>query len=70
MVNPASSARGLVTISNDRELKVWSLTDLKELKELRSWLVPVQVNGAAYTPDGKSVVTANADGTSYVLELP
>jgi WD40 repeat protein len=59
-----------ITISNDRELKAWSLTDLKELKELRSWTVPVTVNGAAYTPDGKSVVTANADGTAYVLELP
>jgi hypothetical protein len=33
-------------------------------------VVPVTVNGAAYTPDGKSVVTANADGTAYVLELP
>jgi WD40 repeat protein len=58
------------TISNDRELKAWSLTDLKGLKEVRSWVVPVTVNGAAYTPDGKSVVTANADGTAYVLELP
>jgi WD40 repeat protein len=58
------------TISNDRELKAWSLTDLKELKELRTWTVPVGVNGAAYTPDGKSVVTANADGTAFVLELP
>ena len=58
------------TISNDRELKAWSLTDLKELKEVRSWVMPVTVNGAAYTPDGKSVVTANADGTAYVLELP
>ena len=59
-----------LTLSNDRELKAWSLTDLKELKELRSWTMPVGVNGAAYAPDGKSVVTANADGTSYVLELP
>ena len=62
----------LFTISNDRELKAWSLTDLKaeSLTELRSWTVPVMVNGATYTPDGKSVVTANADGTAYVLELP
>jgi hypothetical protein len=32
--------------------------------------MPVTINGATYTPDGKSVVTANADGTAYVLELP
>lgn len=59
-----------LTISNDRELKAWSLTDLKELKEVRAWALPVVVNGAAYAPDGKSIVTANADGTAYVLDLP
>jgi WD40 repeat protein len=70
IVSPTGKA--FLTISNDRELKAWSLTDLKEesLTELRSWTVPVTVNGAAFTPNGKSVVTANADGTAYVLELP
>jgi WD40 repeat protein len=70
VVSPTGTT--FLTISNDRELKVWSLTDFKDKKvtELRSWLMPVTVNGAAYTPDGKSVVTANADGTAYVLELP
>jgi WD40 repeat protein len=70
LVSP--TGKTFFTISNDRELKLWSLTDLKEesLVELRSWVVPVSVNGAAYTPDGKSIVTANADGTAYVLELP
>jgi hypothetical protein len=31
--------------------------------------MPVTINGAAYTPDGKSAVTADADGTAYVPEL-
>ena len=43
---------------------------LKEPKPIRSWKLPVGVNGTAYTPDGKHVITANADGTAYVLELP
>ena len=43
---------------------------VKEPKPLRTWNLPVGVNGVAYTPDGKQVVTANADGTAYVLELP
>jgi WD40 repeat protein len=70
IVSPTGTS--FFTISNDRELKAWSLADFKGEKvvELRSWVVPVTVNGAAYTPDGKSVVTANADGTAYVLELP
>jgi WD40 repeat protein len=61
-----------VTVSNDREVKAWSLAagDLKAPKAIRVWNFPGSVNAAAYTPDGKQVVTANADGTAYVLELP
>ena len=63
---------GYVGFRCSRGVKAWSLTDLKAeaLTEERAWTVPVTVNGAAYTPDGKSVVTANADGTAYVLDLP
>lgn len=70
LVSP--TGKTFFTISNDRELKAWSLTDLKaeSLTEVRTWVLPVAVNGAAYAPGGKSVVTANADGTAYVLELP
>ena len=69
LVSPKGDS--FITIGADREVKAWSLAgDLKELKEVRSWKLPVVVNGAAYTPDGKSVVTANADGTAYVLEMP
>ena len=60
-----------VTLGTDREVKLWALAaDATELKELRTWKLPVGLNGAAYAPDGKTVVTANADGTAYVLELP
>ncbi len=60
------------TIGHDREVKAWSLTEFPEgrLKELRSWELPVTVNNATFTPDGKRLITANADGTAYVLELP
>lgn len=68
----APTGATFVTISNDREIKAWSLTGFKgkKIEEVRSWTLPVAINGASYTPDGKSVVTANADGTAYVLELP
>jgi WD40 repeat protein len=64
--------KSFLTVGNDRELKLWSLTDLKpeSLTELRSWTLPVIVKGAAFAPDGKFAVTANADGTAFVLELP
>jgi WD40 repeat protein len=68
VVSPAGDT--FLTIGADREVMAWSLKDLKELKEVRSWRLPANVNGAAYTPDGKFVVTANADGTAYVLALP
>ena len=59
-----------VTFSADREVKVWSLTDPKEPKEVRAWTMAVGVSGLAYTPDGKQLITANADGTAFVLQLP
>jgi WD40 repeat protein len=70
VVSPTGTT--FVTVGNDHEIRAWSLApgDLKEPKPIRSWALPVGVNGAAYTPDGKRVVTANADGTAYVLELP
>ncbi|MCE9565461.1 MAG: WD40 repeat domain-containing protein [Planctomycetes bacterium] len=70
LVSPTGTT--FMTVSNDREVKAWSLAagDLKEPKAIRTWNFPVGVNALAYTPDGKQVVTANADGTAYVLELP
>jgi WD40 repeat protein len=68
LVSPKGDA--FITIGADREVKAWSLGNLQSLKEVRSWKLPVGINGATYTPDGRSVVTANADGTAYVLELP
>jgi hypothetical protein len=32
--------------------------------------MPVGVNAVVYTPGATHAVTANADGTAYVLELP
>jgi WD40 repeat protein len=65
LVSPTGDT--FLTIGADREVKAWSL---RKVKEVRSWKMPVAVNGAAYTPDGRRVVTANADGTAYVLEIP
>jgi WD40 repeat protein len=68
----APTGSSFVTVGRDHEVKAWSLdpATLKDPKPLRSWKLPVPVNGLVYTPDGKFVVTANADGTAYVLELP
>jgi WD40 repeat protein len=52
--------------SNAGDVKVFDLT----AKELRSWKLPVPANAAAFASDGKSLVTANADGTLYVLDVP
>jgi dipeptidyl aminopeptidase/acylaminoacyl peptidase len=59
-----------VTLGADRVVRVWSLADPREPAEVRAWPLPVAVRAAAYTPDGKRLVTGNADGTAYVLELP
>jgi WD40 repeat protein len=70
LVSP--KGKSFVTVGSDREIKSWSLdpADLKEPKPTRTWTLPVTVRGVAYTPDGKQIITANADGTAYLLELP
>ncbi|HVK19132.1 MAG TPA: WD40 repeat domain-containing protein [Fimbriiglobus sp.] len=54
------------TLSAEGEVKVWGLDG----QELRSWALPSPPGAAAFTPDGKKLVTGNADGTACVLELP
>lgn len=54
------------TLSAEGVVKAWDLSG----KELRSWKLPTPPGSAAFTPDGKKLVTGNADGTAYVLELP
>jgi WD40 repeat protein len=70
LVSPSGTT--FLTVGNDNEIKLWSLAAdaIKEPKAIRSWKLPVSVNGAAYTPDATQVVTANSDGTAYVLQLP
>lgn len=70
LVSPAGKT--FVTVGADNEIKVWSLAPqaIKEPRALRSWKLPVSVNAVTYTPDGRQAVTANADGTAYILELP
>lgn len=72
LASPAGKSFITISNDNDREVKAWSLdpSDLKQPKPIRTWTLPVTVNAAAYTPDGKHLVTGNSDGTAYVLELP
>jgi WD40 repeat protein len=60
-----------LTVGADHEVKAWPLAaTLTALKPTRVWALPVGVTAAAYAPDGRTVVTANADGTAYVLGMP
>ncbi len=48
-------------------LIVW---DLASGKALRSWDgLPVRFQGAAFAADGRHLITANSNGTAYVLRL-
>ena len=46
------------------------LWDAVSGKELRAWPLPGQANCLAFTPEGRQLITGNADGTLYELELP
>jgi WD40 repeat protein len=64
-----------VTLGDDAVLKCW---DLDSGKELRQWVIgqPTAaghgslVGTVTFTPDSRQVVTANADSTLFVLDLP
>ena len=59
------------TFGADNVVKVW---DTETGKELRRWDFGKQaeplVTNVAFTPDGRQLVTANANTTVYVLDLP
>jgi WD40 repeat protein len=70
----APDGKRFATVGMDNVVKLWS-TDTGA--ELRAWdfKVPFQQNkpyvrGLAFGIDGKNVVTANGDGTVYLLECP
>ncbi|MCZ2340426.1 MAG: WD40 repeat domain-containing protein [Bacteroidales bacterium] len=68
-VNALSVARTgdkFATLSVEGTVRVWSLDG----KELRAWKLPTVANAAGFTPDGRTLITANRDGTLYVLALP
>jgi WD40 repeat protein len=60
------------TVGGDNVVKVW---DLDAGRELRRWDLAaagtgMQLFGVAFTPDSRQLVTANANTTLYVLDLP
>jgi WD40 repeat protein len=68
------SGKVVITASTDNVVKLWDRTSGKEL---RRWAMPplVQERGGfvshlTFTPDSRFVVTANANTTLFMLELP
>lgn len=62
----ARSGDRFATLGADGEIKAWD----RHAKELRSWALPVEVKSATFTPDGRRLITANGDGSAYVLSVP
>lgn len=64
MIAPAGDK--FAVFSTEGAVKTFDVTG----KALRDWQLPVGVNGVAFTPDGKRLITANADGTLTALVMP
>jgi WD40 repeat protein len=70
----SADGKRFATAGNDNVVKLW---DVATGRELRHWdmRLPAQDRGGfvaalAFTPDGRSLLTANANTTLYVLDLP
>ena len=61
------NGKTFVTVSLSGEVRLWKTEDATEL---RSWELSTPVKNIVFTPDSKHIVTANADTTLYVLDLP
>ena len=64
--------RRVATAGLDNTVKLW---EVESGKELRRWTLPAVsergfVSQMTFTTDGRSLVTANANSTLFVLELP
>ena len=74
-VQASADGKRFATFGQDNILKLW---DLASGKELRRWNMQGNSPGAsgglvinlAFTPDGRQLVTANANTTLFVLDLP
>jgi WD40 repeat protein len=65
MVGPDGTR--FASISDNGEVKLW---ETATGKELRGWTLPTPVRNLAFSADGKKLITANADTTLYVLNMP
>ena len=63
IVSPTSDR--FATLSATGEVRVFDM----KCKEIAKWQLPFAANAAAFTVDGKKLLTANADGTAFVLDV-
>jgi len=63
VISPKSDR--FATLSITGEVRVFDL----KCKEIAKWQLPFAANAAAFTVDGKKLLTANADGTAFVLDV-
>lgn len=70
----AADGKRFATAGFDNVVKLW---DVETAKELRHWDMHMLVqdrtgfvNNMVFTPDGKNLVTANANSSLFVLDLP
>lgn len=70
----SADGKRFATAGFDNVIKLW---DVDSGKELRAWDMHMQVQDRAgfvynmvFTPDGKNLVTANANSSLFILDLP
>lgn len=71
LFSPAAGALRILTVSNDKTAKVWKWNGpaAAPVEEFQPFAHPAEVLGAAFSPDGNSIVTACADRNARIWNL-
>ena len=67
LVLEAADGNRFATVDRIGQVRAW---ETKTGKPVREWELRMPVGGVTFTPDGKHIVTANGNGTLYLLDLP
>jgi WD40 repeat protein/GTPase SAR1 family protein len=64
-----SDRRRLVSVSGDKSLRIWDVSDIRNPRSISVKLADVELVGLAITPDDRRAITGSSGNRAYVWDL-